>query len=311
MRGLSQESRKLIDAARDGDNPSSADRRRVRAALARKIAVGAAVGAVAATATHAAAGGVAAAAGTSGAGAAAGTAAAGAGVVAAGGAATAAGGATSLAAGAIATGFGAKLLVTVAIVGAVSAGTLGYVRLEATKRAVADAQTVAVERATARGVATTRPAAPLARPLAPQAATPPPVAPVVPAPIATADAPTAPAALPAAKLPSSSTLTPSSAPPPAAAPSALDVEIALLQDANGALRMKEGARALRILDERRRRFPNGALAEESEAARVFALCEMGRADEARDVAGRFLREHPRSPLAPRVSRACDEEPSTF
>ena len=75
--------------------------------------------------------------------------------------------------------------------------------------------------------------------------------------------------------------------------------------------MKEGARALRILDERRRRFPNGALGEESEAARVFALCEMGRTDEARDVAGRFLREHPRSPLAPRVSRACDEEPSTF
>jgi len=91
----------------------------------------------------------------------------------------------------------------------------------------------------------------------------------------------------------------------------LDAELALLQEVHGALQAHDGGRALRLLDEHSRRFPNGALAEESEAARVFALCELGRADEARDVAGRFLREHPRSPLAPRVTRACDAEPSTF
>jgi outer membrane protein assembly factor BamD (BamD/ComL family) len=99
--------------------------------------------------------------------------------------------------------------------------------------------------------------------------------------------------------------------PAAPAPSSLDVEIALLQDANGALREKDGARALRLVDEHSRRFPNGTLGEEFEAARVFALCQSGRMSEARDVAGRFLREHPRSPLVPRVSRACDSDPSTF
>ena len=91
----------------------------------------------------------------------------------------------------------------------------------------------------------------------------------------------------------------------------LDGELALLQEAHAALRANEGARALRLLQEHSRRFPNGELAEESEAARVFALCQLGRADEARDLAGRFLREHPRSLMAPRVTRVCDGEPSTF
>jgi len=63
---------------------------------------------------------------------------------------------------------------------------------------------------------------------------------------------------------------------------------------------------LRILEDHARRFPNGALAEERDAARVLALCDLQRLDEARDVARRFLREHPRSPLAPRVAHACDD-----
>jgi hypothetical protein len=192
---------------------------------------------------------------------------------------------------------------TVAIVGAVGAGTIGYTRLEATKRAVADAQVVAVERSAVKNVP-----APAGKPGAPSTfrASPPIVAvPVIPA------APVVPPPLAPSKSPSA-TLPPSSASQQAAtASSPLDIEIALLQDANVALRDKDGARALRLLDEHSRRFPNGTLAEESEAARVFALCQVGRADEARDVAGRFLREHPRSPLAPRVTRACDAEPSTF
>jgi hypothetical protein len=294
--GLSRESRLLIDAARAGDDPSAADRKRVRAALARKIAVGAAAGAVAATATHAAAGGVAAA-GAGGAAASTG--------VASGGATAA-----SLAGGAIASGFGAKLFVSVAIVGAMSAGTVGYVHHEASKRA--DARAVAA----VPGTVTT----PSARstsvrsvPVTPAPVTPAPVTredqlPSVPVPGSLSPAPldlavqrSAPFAKPASTASS----------PTPAAPSDLDVELALLQDAHGALQMNDGARALRLLDEHARRFPNGALAEESEAARVFALREVGRADEARDVAARFLREHPRSPLAPRVTRAFDADAPTF
>jgi hypothetical protein len=295
----------LIDAARNGDEPSAADRRRVRSALARKIAVGAAAGVAAATASHAAAGGVAAA-GTSGA---AGGAIAGAGV----GGAAAAGGTASIAAGVVApvfaTAFGAKLLVTVAIVGVVSAGTVGYVHHEAAKakvQAAADSHVVTVERAAPRSV----PVAPLAlRPRTVPVAPPPAAIPPADVPVAaTPAAATAPATATPSVAPKSVAAT---APAAGASPSDLDIEIALLQDANGAIRDKDGARALRLLDEHTRRFPNGALGEESEAARVFALCQLGRADEARDVAGRFLREHPRSPLVPRVSRACDAEPSTF
>jgi outer membrane protein assembly factor BamD (BamD/ComL family) len=103
-------------------------------------------------------------------------------------------------------------------------------------------------------------------------------------------------------------------PSPAAAPTTppLDAEVALLQEAHAALRANDGDRALRAVADHGRRFPSGQLGEEFEAARVFALCELGRADEAHDVASRFLREHPRSPLAPRVANACESNaPSTF
>ena len=46
MSRLSVDSRALIDAARDGDEPTAADRARVRSGLARKLALGAAAGAV-------------------------------------------------------------------------------------------------------------------------------------------------------------------------------------------------------------------------------------------------------------------------
>ena len=136
MKGLNRESRALIDAARDGDEPSAADRKRVRAALGRKLAVGAAAGAVAATVAHGAAGGVA-----SGTGAVAGTATATAAAVA--GAATVGAG-TSIATGALATGLPAKLIVSIAIVGAVGAGTVTYSKHEAARRAAVEA-TVAGE----------------------------------------------------------------------------------------------------------------------------------------------------------------------
>ena len=139
MKTLSRESRLLIDAARDGDEPSVDDRRRVRSALARKIAVGAAAGAVAVTATHAATGGVAPRREprTGGARRRRTAARRRRGAVAGGRSGRRAGGGRSPAASprAIATGLGAKILVSVAIVGALGAGTVGYARHEAAKRA--------------------------------------------------------------------------------------------------------------------------------------------------------------------------------
>ena len=154
MKGLSRESRSLIDAARDGDEPSAVDRKRVRAGLARKIAIGAAAGAVAATATHAAAGGIVA--GTSG--AAAGSAAgagAGAGAAAVGVAgATSASLASGSLGGVVAASFGAKLLASVAsvaIVGAMS-GQNGRLR-EARGRGLAAAADARVWSRSGSGVA--------------------------------------------------------------------------------------------------------------------------------------------------------------
>jgi hypothetical protein len=298
MKGLSREARMLIDAAREGDDPSAGDRKRVRAGLARKLAVGAAAGVVGATATHAAAGGVSAAGSSV---------AAVSGVGAAGGVA-----AGAVAGGTIASGIGAKILVSVAIVGAMSAGTVSYVRHEAAKQAKTEAVTAEHTAAPRVGASRIDPSS---------SRSPAPVVPPVAVPIGASVAPSAPASVPltdSAPRAAAVSKSLSNAPAAPAAPVAvaatrsdLDVELALLQEAQGALRMNDGARALRLLDEHARRFPNGALAEESEAARVFALREVGRTEEARDVAARFLREHPRSPLAPRVARAFETEASTF
>jgi len=296
MSGLSEDTRALLDAARDGDDPSEGDRSRVRAAIARRIAIGAAAGAAVATASHVAGGATSAAAGAVSAGTAT--------VATAGTVAT-----TSIAAGAmgggtaaaIVTSLGAKILVSVAIVSAVGAGTATYVKHEAAKRAVptvSAAAPVTPSRSmeTASEAAPVRPAAPVvaAPPVAP-----PPALPAAPEPVAPVAA--APVTAPAIT-------------PPAAAPttSPLDAEVALLQEAHSALRANDGDRALRVAAEHGRRFPGGQLGEEFEATRVFALCELGRVDEARDGASRFLREHPRSPLAPRVANACEANaPSTF
>jgi outer membrane protein assembly factor BamD (BamD/ComL family) len=81
-------------------------------------------------------------------------------------------------------------------------------------------------------------------------------------------------------------------------------ETALLRQAHAAIESGDGARALALLDQHARTYPSGALGEERDAARVFALCAASRAAEARREADRFLATHPRSPLAPRVRASC-------
>jgi hypothetical protein len=91
---------------------------------------------------------------------------------------------------------------------------------------------------------------------------------------------------------------------PLPSPSTLAEEVGLLRAAQSALNGGDHELALSRLSEHARRFPNGSMAEERDAARVLALCRAGRMDEARALAQRFLRERPSSPLAARVRASC-------
>jgi hypothetical protein len=83
-------------------------------------------------------------------------------------------------------------------------------------------------------------------------------------------------------------------------------ETALLAAANGELRNGDARRALGLLDDYDRRYPQGVLREEVLATRVIARCQIGLAPDAaaRRAANTFLTRHPASPLAPRVRSSC-------
>jgi hypothetical protein len=91
---------------------------------------------------------------------------------------------------------------------------------------------------------------------------------------------------------------------PPAAGDTLEAETRRLREAHDALNGGDPARALALLDAQSADFAGGQLREERAAARVLALCKLGRTDGANAEAGRFLRENPRSPLADRVRAAC-------
>ena len=104
---------------------------------------------------------------------------------------------------------------------------------------------------------------------------------------------------------------PSAAPPvDAARDAALRArdELALLQRVERALRAKEAALALALLDELDRRHPRSTLLEERTAARVVAGCLLpmasARRHGERTAADRFLSEQHASVYADRVRRAC-------
>jgi hypothetical protein len=86
--------------------------------------------------------------------------------------------------------------------------------------------------------------------------------------------------------------------------SSLAAELALLREVHGALRDGDAPRAERWIDEHAARFPDGVLREEREAARVLSLCAKGRTAEARAEADRFLAANPRSVQADRVRGSC-------
>jgi outer membrane protein assembly factor BamD (BamD/ComL family) len=84
----------------------------------------------------------------------------------------------------------------------------------------------------------------------------------------------------------------------------IDEEVKLMTAAQAALRSGQPRRALHLLNEHARRFPNGKLASARAVAHMVALCAVGRADEARSEADRFLAKSPSSPFAERVRNVC-------
>lgn len=93
---------------------------------------------------------------------------------------------------------------------------------------------------------------------------------------------------------------------PSAAPAGdtLAAETRDLRSAYAAMERGDPARALALLDQQSAAYPHGQLGQERRAARVFALCKLGRTAEARAAAARFLAQSPGSPLAGRVRKAC-------
>jgi hypothetical protein len=99
------------------------------------------------------------------------------------------------------------------------------------------------------------------------------------------------------------------APPPPLERPALGAELDLLGAAQRELAAGRADGALTRLSEHERRFPSGALTGERLAARVFALCALGRSAEARLVTREFQRVAPGSPLTPRVLASCGGTPA--
>jgi hypothetical protein len=281
---LGPESRRLFKGAREDYEPSEDDRTRTSRALGRRLGI--ASGVLVSTATSAAASLAPD-------------------VAAAG---SAAGGAT--AAGSMFLGV-TKWLVVGVLVSAVGAGG-GVVAYRGASRAPlaaatshptsnAPAPATAAEPTLGASVDVAREPAPV-----PLIAVPAP-APALPSTVKSgsetrsASAPAAVAVSPEAV----STSTPSSA----AAVSPLPVspvadETRLLRSANQALHAGDAARALTLLEEHARLYPHGILTEERSAERVSALCALGRIDDAKLEAARFLASTPDSPLAASVRTSC-------
>lgn len=81
-------------------------------------------------------------------------------------------------------------------------------------------------------------------------------------------------------------------------------EVAMLSQASAELHAGRPASALHALDEHRRKFPRGELAQERTSARIQALCALGRMNEAQTELARLARMSPDSPHLARARKAC-------
>jgi TolA-binding protein len=83
-------------------------------------------------------------------------------------------------------------------------------------------------------------------------------------------------------------------------------EVAILSRATSELHSGRAAGALRALDEHQRKFPRGLLVEERRAARVQALCALGRKSEAKPELERLVKNAPQSPTTRRAKQVCGD-----
>jgi hypothetical protein len=79
--------------------------------------------------------------------------------------------------------------------------------------------------------------------------------------------------------------------------SALSDESGAVLEIRRTLRAGDAASALRLLEQARQRFPNGALSQEREALSIEALAKSGAGAAAARKARAFLRAYPKSPYA--------------
>jgi hypothetical protein len=81
-------------------------------------------------------------------------------------------------------------------------------------------------------------------------------------------------------------------------------EVEILSRAGASLRSGQPNAALKALNEHQRRFPSGVLSQERSAARVQALCALGRKSEGVRELQRLERKAPGSPHVARARKAC-------
>lgn len=91
---------------------------------------------------------------------------------------------------------------------------------------------------------------------------------------------------------------------PSLAPEAVEAEVVLLRKARSALARSQPALALEPLEEHRRRFPNGMLAEERDASLIRVHCATGRGARARRDAQRFASAFPGSAYLDALADTC-------
>lgn len=85
----------------------------------------------------------------------------------------------------------------------------------------------------------------------------------------------------------------------------LGEEVQILSRAEKELHNGRPALALKALDEHQRRFASGALVQERSAARIQALCALGRTQEATAESIKLTRTSPNSPQAAQMASPCE------
>lgn len=84
-------------------------------------------------------------------------------------------------------------------------------------------------------------------------------------------------------------------------------EVALMGRIRRAIQAGESQRALGLLRQHERRYPDGVFADERRVSQAEALCAAGETERGARIASAFIDDKPSSPLARRARRACDEQ----